>query len=414
METLVQITGVQYACEGLDVATVMEQLEERRPEVLLVTEQTHDFGIIVRALTGTECRGVVSRFDLEHVLAMMRHDDSSVLVGHVAETDREGRCFNVRIEGDYPTPLLPSDPQPDLWNEWSWTGAPLMDDSQDDRLLSISLKVALSELRRTGRMNKQTLLDHLRRVPELALWDVSHETQAQLGELRQLLSHHPDPDVRALAPRLRHALTALGSKGRIREFQDTLLPRLSRSAEAEQMHRLWSEMHRGELSDVKQWQPTIRRTLEAIDACLMQLPADLRYQKDQFGLLMHRLLYLSVPRRKLLMILSAFVLRRRLRSQIGLPEDSEAHVMEEVERQLILSLAPVFYGNTDDAEEFLILAKGQTNLHITQLTNLWIKSRRICPDHCHRPLWKALHDAGIYTASESNWNGLIENRRNWG
>lgn len=71
MKTLIQITGLQYSCGEADIHSVMAALEREKPEVLLVTEHTHDFGIIVRALIGTAYRGVVSRFDLELVLRMM-------------------------------------------------------------------------------------------------------------------------------------------------------------------------------------------------------------------------------------------------------------------------------------------------------------------------------------------------------
>ena len=133
MKTLIQITGVQYACPENSVLAVMAELEKQHPEVLLVTEHTHDYGIIVRALIGTEYRGVVSRFDIEQVLRMMQHDSTATLVGQLAETDLEGRCFTVCIDGDYPTPDTPNDNQTGIWSNWQWTGAPLLDSTADDR-----------------------------------------------------------------------------------------------------------------------------------------------------------------------------------------------------------------------------------------------------------------------------------------
>ena len=151
METLIQITGLQYDCTDADIAVVMTELEQQKPEMLLVTEQTQDFGIIVRALRGTTYRGVVSRFDLERVLAMMRHDSSSVLVTQVTETDLEGRCYTVRVRGNYPTPDSTSADAPDIWADWKWTGAPMLNSSDDDRRLDVSLKVAMAELTHNGR-----------------------------------------------------------------------------------------------------------------------------------------------------------------------------------------------------------------------------------------------------------------------
>ena len=36
METLIQITGVQYACQGADIPAVMAAMQQEKPEVLLV------------------------------------------------------------------------------------------------------------------------------------------------------------------------------------------------------------------------------------------------------------------------------------------------------------------------------------------------------------------------------------------
>lgn len=407
METLIQITGVQYACGEANVHDLMAEIEQEKPEVLLVTEQTHDYGIIVRALVGTAYRGVVSRFDLEEVLRIMRHNDTAVLVGKVADTDSEGRCYNIRISGDYPTPGDNTESTPDIWSDWHWTGAPLLDNNPEDCRLDISLKVALTELRRSGSMNKQTLLEHLALILQLAKWDVSHETQQQLSQIRQMVSRHDDPDIRALAPQLRRTLTALGSTERTRQFQETYLPHLCQSTEAERMYLQWYAIHRTELSNIHLWQPTIEKQLEAIETCLIQLPADLCYQKDDFGALMHRLLYADVPRRKLLMLLSAIVLRRQLRKLLGLDED----ITDNDDHMLLLKLAPIFYGDIDNARAFLLLVKDQRATDITYLVCLWIKEKRICPSHCRRPLWTLLHEAGIYKPTESNWNMQIDIRK---
>lgn len=37
--------------------------------------------------------------------------------------------------------------------------------------------------------------------------------------------------------------------------------------------------------------------------------------------------------------------------------------------------------------------------------------KHIRADLCHRPLWTILHKADIYTASESNWNAMLNIRK---
>ena len=363
METLIQITGVQYACQGADIPAVMAAMQQEKPEVLLVTEQTHDFGTIVRALVGTQYRGVVSRFDLEHVLGVMQQNGVTVLVGKVKDTDCEGRCYSISIGGDYNTQDCPAPSATDLWADWSWAGAPLLEGSPEGSRLEVSLKVTLS-----------------------------------------LVLHHPDADVQALAPQLRHALAALGSDERTRQFRDVYLPHLCSGAAADRMYRQWCAIHADELGN-----PHLRRSamvgeLQTIEECLKRLPADLYYQTNQFGALMHRLLYLHVPRQKLTMLLSALVLRHLLREPLGLADEHQAAAVAEVDSYLLWQMTPVFNGNTDDAREFLMLVRGQLPTEITHLVCLWVRNKRICRTHCHRRLWTILHEAGIYKPTESNWN----------
>ena len=391
----------------------MAELEQQKPEVLLVTQQTHDFGIIVRALIGTEHRGVVSRFDLEQVLRWMQHEGTSVLVGRVNEVDLEGRCYTVCIDRDEPNTDITFDNAPDIWTDWHWTGAPLLDSSDDDRRLDISLKVALAELRRNGSMNRQTLLEHLNIVMQLAKWDVCRETQQQLNEMRKLIGQHPDSCIRDLAPKLRHTFTAIGSTKRTREFQDIYFQQLSQSEEAERMRQQWCDIHKSQLKSIKQWQLFAIQQLEAIDSCLMQLPADLCYQKEQFGTLMHRLLYLNIPRQKLVMLLSALVLRQQLRNWLEMTEEEAECLVDDTEQQLVRQLKPIFFGNSDRAREFLTLIKNKNTTDITSTVNAWVRDRLICAIYCHRPLWSVLHSAGIYKASESNWNMYLDIRKSW-
>ena len=404
METLIQITGVQYACQGADIPAVMAAMQQEKPEVLLVTEQTHDFGTIVRALVGTQYRGVVSRFDLEHVLGVMQQNGVTVLVGKVKDTDCEGRCYSISIGGDYNTQDCPAPSATDLWADWSWAGAPLLEGSPEGSRLEVSLKVTLSELRRGSTMSKRTMLEHFMLVLHLMQWDVSHETQTLLGQIRQLVLHHPDANVQALAPQLRHALAALGSDERTRQFRDVYLPHLCSGAAADRMYRQWCAIHADELGN-----PHLRRSamvgeLQTIEECLKRLPADLYYQTNQFGALMHRLLYLHVPRQKLTMLLSALVLRHLLREPLGLADEHQAAAVAEVDSYLLWQMTPVFNGNTDNAREFLMLVRGQLPTEITHLVCLWVRNKRICRTHCHRRLWTILHEAGIYKPTESNWN----------
>lgn len=405
MNTLIQITGVQYACPDGNAKAVIEDLGKQRPEVLLVSEHTHDYGIVVRALVGTAPRGVVSRFDLDTVLRMMHQSDKQVLVGHITDTDPEGRNFQICVEDKLPRQEDSDSPtQDDPWQSWQWTGAPLMDSTAEERQLNISIKVVLAELQRDAEMNKQTLLQHLDIVMQLTRWDVSRETQQQLSDIRHMVSGHTDADIRIHSRELRHVLTSLGSQQRRQAFQDEYLPQLCQSGEARRMFGQWQAMHRQELCKPELWKQTLQRQLEAIDESLMTLPADLGFDKEDFGALMHRLLYQGIPARKLQMLLSAIVLRQVLRQELGL----DSHGMSNAETsQLAQELAPIFMGSYESAREFLFLSEGKKSTELTHMVTLWCMNNRISQRHCYRPLWTILHKAGIYNCSEANWRSQV-------
>lgn len=408
MDTLLLITGVQYACPAGDVDAVMAQMEQEKPEVLLVTEQTDDFGIIVRALVGTAYRGVVSRFDVEHALAMMQHNNDNVLVGHVVSTDSQGRCYTASIAGEYPNLEKEAhSTEESAWNEWQWTNAPLLAERPEESRLQISIKVALKELLSKGSMHTATLLEHLRQILELAQWDVSCETQQQLSRICREVGTHPDEAVRSLQRELQRMLIAFGSARRTQEFQDTYLPLLVQSNEAEIMWQQWKEMHGEALRNPMKWEETLRTAYLHIQDALSRLPAGLCRQQNNFGALMHRLLYLNVPRRKMLMLLSALVLKAKIAALLNMDDDKTADEKEQWQLRVARRLAPIFGGEVATAREFLGMAKDRPGKEITQLVNRWVTDKRILRDLSHRPLWTILHDEGLYKRSESNWNAQL-------
>jgi hypothetical protein len=131
---------------------------------------------------------------------------------------------------------------------------------------------------------------------------------------------------------------------------------------------------------------------------------------------MHRLLYLGIPQRKLLMLLSAIVLQLLLQllcRQLGISDKEASDGSDDCDRKLIRQLEPIFKGNTDNVRNFLQLTKEKQPTDITRLVSQWVKEKRISPDLCHRPLWTALHDADIYRPTEANWNMQVETRRSW-
>ena len=74
---------------------------------------------------------------------------------------------------------------------------------------------------------------------------------------------------------------------------------------------------------------------------------------------------------------------------------------------LAATLAPLFYGDAEAASTFLENIRGAKPTQVTALVNQWVEAKKISALSCHRDLWSALHGAGLYAPSESNWNQQV-------
>lgn len=75
---------------------------------------------------------------------------------------------------------------------------------------------------------------------------------------------------------------------------------------------------------------------------------------------------------------------------------------------LVNLLKPMFFGNEAEARDFLASVQGMKPKQITEKVNLLVAKRKISDLSRKRDLWKVLHECGIYTPSESNWNSMVK------
>ena len=74
---------------------------------------------------------------------------------------------------------------------------------------------------------------------------------------------------------------------------------------------------------------------------------------------------------------------------------------------LTAKVKPMFYGDEREANNFLNRIQGMKPTQITALVNQLVKEKKLSDLSCHRDLWQVLHDEGLYTKSESNWNQQV-------
>ena len=96
--------------------------------------------------------------------------------------------------------------------------------------------------------------------------------------------------------------------------------------------------------------------------------------------------------------------------QVGaeaLPAEDNAQATASTDEAWTDELVGCFMGDRAAALEFVRMARHLQPKQITELVNAWVKQRKISELSSRRNLWRPLHEHGIYTRSESNWNRQI-------
>jgi len=78
------------------------------------------------------------------------------------------------------------------------------------------------------------------------------------------------------------------------------------------------------------------------------------------------------------------------------------------EDELTNLLKPMFFGSEEEAKAFLQSVQRMKPTQITARVNQLIGEKKLSELSSHRDLWKVLHDCGIYTPTESNWNQQVK------
>lgn len=81
---------------------------------------------------------------------------------------------------------------------------------------------------------------------------------------------------------------------------------------------------------------------------------------------------------------------------------------DEKQQDVMDKLKPIFFGQIEDARDFLVSIQGMKPTQIIEKVNQLVSEKKISDMSKHRDLWKVLHDCGIYDKSESNWNQQVK------
>lgn len=82
------------------------------------------------------------------------------------------------------------------------------------------------------------------------------------------------------------------------------------------------------------------------------------------------------------------------------------------EEMLVELLKHILYENEQNAKDFLSKIKEKSDVEITDLVHKGVKDKVISSKSYKRDLWRILHAAKIYNATESNWNTVLRTHSN--
>lgn len=85
-------------------------------------------------------------------------------------------------------------------------------------------------------------------------------------------------------------------------------------------------------------------------------------------------------------------------------EEAAADPANEAVRQLLL---PIFKGNAARVDSFLLAIANANPRNITAMVKQYAADGIINPLDRYKPLWKILHDNGLYPHTSDNWNKQV-------
>lgn len=311
MKLNLMATGAYYAC-GQDKTRCrefLEHLENDKPEMMLVLMNDPVYDVVISVEEDSQRCATISRGDIGLALSAMMKDGEQSLTAQVVSVNYEGRYFTLEMEVEGEIEEIRTDKVD--WSLWPLVeGIPMLVPTQEEVKVSAAIRILNPVMKGKRRMKQTTTLAYLRSLVENCRCDVSRETQTAINAYRRVLAMHEDKVLRAYEPEIVHAQNSLGSRKRIGEMNDRWGDFLEGEEAMDQL-RQWM-MLQGECIAEEEMLERVDKALETIDNNLRLLPENLYCDINDYGQLMHRLLYLNIPQARLKQLTSMLSLREKL------------------------------------------------------------------------------------------------------
>lgn len=408
----------------------LEKIAEEKPTFTVICDRNNEFdrnAMLVK--WGRRKIGYINAEDTRFLKPVMRNNKCHIQYLRLVVSQSEDiasavlKC-TVEVDLSQVEPLVPEV----AWEKVRLSAPPVHYNGYVDEL-ELAVYTLFEHLDGTAIKDDMTPDECVAEIERTCRFDMSQETTLMLNGLCYRLEMTGTDD----AVRLLEMVEAASTRRRSRHNREAIREWIDEMMESdmanEQMrcyvNRRKLDLHTATLTDEQ-----IAADLIDYEEELLSLPCDLGKLIDEPERLLHCTFYKNISREKQEELLSQLVLRNSLREYLYCCLDTEAEaeendVEEDIDepepvvadvvvaedddprKQLIDELSPIFRHSHQQARDFLAAAEGMKPCMITQLVARLLRERKVDEDLCHRPLWKILHDTGIYKPSESNWNKRI-------
>lgn len=394
----------KFRPEGMSEEAQLMAFEKEKPNLLVIPESNnpadHEALLVMK---GRGKVGYINADDKRWLMPAIKNSNRGCLIefDHVVRANDEGSAllkYAIEVEPTDVAPLQPSQ----CWDDFSYT-YPLIDDVAEIDTLNYAFNELLSIIKGNDDGVMQPA-DCVQLICDNCKYDMSTETTQLINDCCFELEIQGNKNMVRLQEHLERASTHRRSRVGEMEYEEWFNKLVSGALARKQLklylNEICKKQHSSSVSNEQ-----MNSDLNQIYLQLLNMPFTLSLYIDSPAKLMHMAFYKNINRIKQKELLSALVLRQSLKKELNVnTSPTPACLPEENKEQALPAEFVMCFNDRQYAEEFMLAIRGMKNTQKTALVHRYVSEKKISKENCHRPLWKALHDMGLYAPSESNWN----------
>lgn len=336
MYGFIKISGVQYAVnpnhkKGTDI-TVQEQ--QRTIEFLTMLDRKHpSISIKPEPSNNTDEEAFVARFMSQKIgyvrnldrykelaQASLKASGRGYFHARVAEVfvDKNGFFFVApEIEPTQIEPIV----HEDFWSEWE-SELPLYPMTEEFLCIEDAVMMMKDILAKEVLTSddEEELLEYTKALVTTGKYALWHEANEGMESIIIAMEAKEGDKMRYMSNEIEHLLTSMGNEWRLKKLREKWLPSILSAQEADRAWHDWLRLKGAACRELEKLE--MISWLEELETELSNIPALAHCSNDDETVMLNRAHYTRIPLDKFRQLLTAFVIRDRLRKCLGLPTDS--------------------------------------------------------------------------------------------